>query len=469
MPPLWLALFPCPSDAGEGLGLWALRFTPRVVRLHEAWLLEVSTTLRLWGGLPALVAQMHATSPANATPHSGGTLAPGGAAADEPAPWRVATGPTALAALARGRAGQWWPRQADATHPAQWPPLAHLPLHTLDAARPHQTVLDRLGVHTWGQLSRLPRDGVARRWGQGLLHALDQALGHRPEAHDWLQPAAEFDQVIEWPHHMEHAQALMEPALQLLAALMGWLTHRQHGVLALRWTWAHDPRRQVDTHGHCELRLAQLCRSLDHLQRLSAEHLTRQTLQAPAVSLRLTTLVHAPWRGDSADWLLTSPSATDPFSLSWSELLERLSARLGDDAVSLLTPISDHRPEHMQHGHPAREGGAVATGRPALAGPPAAPLPTWLLAEPLPLALRGHRPCYQGELQLLAGPQRLEATHWPQAALPDAPPRATVRDYFVARSPQAGLLWVFRVRPGLATGQGPGLAPPTWFLHGVFA
>ena len=42
---------------------WALRFTPRVARVDEALLLEVSTTERLWGGRAALLAQLHASAP----------------------------------------------------------------------------------------------------------------------------------------------------------------------------------------------------------------------------------------------------------------------------------------------------------------------------------------------------------------------------------------------------------------------
>jgi len=104
--------------------------------------------------------------------------------------------------------------------------------------------------------------------------------------------------------------------------------------------------------------------------------------------------------------------------------------------------------------------GRATGGQPSL---PDALLPTWLLLIPQPLALRGHRPCYQGELELLAGPQRLELTHWPSAVPTDATDAlATLRDYFVARSPRAGLLWVFRQHatpPGEAA----------WFLHGRFA
>jgi len=110
---------------------------------------------------------------------------------------------------------------------------------------------------------------------------------------------------------------------------------------------------------------------------------------------------------------------------------------------------------------------SVPTGAPAASD---ALYPTWLLATPLRLAVRQDRPLYQGPLTLLAGPQRLEAAWWDvvpvitpdtgaQAGASDAgsvavqaqedpsridsaaaPGRLALRDYFLARSEQAGLL-----------------------------
>jgi protein ImuB len=91
--------------------------------------------------------------------------------------------------------------------------------------------------------------------------------------------------------------------------------------------------------------------------------------------------------------------------------------------------------------------------------PDAALYPTWLLEQPLPLAIQAHRPLYQGALQLLVGPQRLEVMGWDQV---DAP-AATLRDYFIALSPHAGLLWVYRER--LPQGRGS----DAWYLHGIYA
>jgi protein ImuB len=123
--------------------------------------------------------------------------------------------------------------------------------------------------------------------------------------------------------------------------------------------------------------------------------------------------------------------------------------------------------------------------------------PTWLLATPLKLALRHDRPLYQGPLTLLAGPQRLEAAWWDvvvpapaqatgeqggvsgakatavrvQDALHTAPAapssRLALRDYFLARSEQAGLLWIYRER--LTAGRLETDKPAGhWYLHGVF-
>ena len=52
----------------------------------------------------------------------------------------------------------------------------------------------------------------------------------------------------------------------------------------------------------------------------------------------------------------------------------------------------------------------------------------------------------QGPLTLLAGPQRIEAAWWEPDATGTAAAPAALRDYFVARSAQAGLRWIYRER-----------------------
>ena len=90
---------------------------------------------------------------------------------------------------------------------------------------------------------------------------------------------------------------------------------------------------------------------------------------------------------------------------------------------------------------------------------PGLPQPAFVLPQPLKLLVRQHRPLYQGELQLLLGPQRVEGGWWDRDEA-SGHTRHAVRDYWVAASAPAGLLWVFQTR--LAE-------EPAWFLHGFFA
>jgi protein ImuB len=61
---------------------------------------------------------------------------------------------------------------------------------------------------------------------------------------------------------------------------------------------------------------------------------------------------------------------------------------------------------------------------------------------------------------LLAGPHRVEGGWWHRDAA-DAATHHIERDYWVALSPHAGVLWIYQQR--LA---GDAVA---WYLHGVFA
>jgi protein ImuB len=135
-------------------------------------------------------------------------------------------------------------------------------------------------------------------------------------------------------------------------------------------------------------------------------------------------------------------------------VLERLCARLGPQRVLRPVLCEDHRPEWMCRWQPAAlplpRQGARSTELPQ---------PGFLLPEPLRLAVRDHRPLHHGELVMLLGPQRVEGGWWDRVEGAERM-RNVVRDYWVALSPQAGVLWVFQTRLDDA---------PAWYLHGHFA
>ena len=83
--------------------------------------------------------------------------------------------------------------------------------------------------------------------------------------------------------------------------------------------------------------------------------------------------------------------------------------------------------------------------------------PTWLLPEPLCLEVRANRPHYQGKpVHRLVRMYRVE-TGWWEAG------RSVRRDYYIARSEVAGLVWIYRDRLPSLQAQASG-----WYLHGRF-
>lgn len=275
--------------------------------------------------------------------------------------------------------------------------------------------------------------------------------------------------------------ALLHGARVLLHRLCAWLAGQHAGVESFTLGWHHGLRRLQAHSGQHTVRLSSPSRDVERLAALLSEHLHHVALEAPVeeLSLRaeqiapLVTHSHSLFPEQGGDQLtaqpgsLLTPTAQRAQREALWALLDRLGARLGAERVQTGQLHADHRLEHAQRWQAALP---PSPGAPSIsvAQHPALspwPQPSWMLEPPAPLTmvadaqgLREH-PHYQGRLHWLAGPHRVEAGWW-DAASPDS---ACARDYYLASSPGAGLLWVFRARH---TGN---TSAPAWFLHGLFA
>ena len=428
----------------------ALAFTPSVSG-HDAntVLLEVQASLRLFGGLATLQQRLR------------DALAPLGHRV------QMAAAPTALGAALLA---QWAPRDRGdlvlGPHATQPPTLQALldqaPVWLLGPGREHWDALQGMGLHTLSDLRALPRSGLARRFGAGLLDDLDRALGQQPDPRRWLALPAAFDSRLELYARAESTEQVLHGASVLLARLVAWAQAQRARVGAFTLCMRHERQRQAVVPA-TELHVALAEPALDaaHLQLLLRERLARVTLAAPTLELQLrcSQLVAGaapngelfPYRASEAEGLV--------------RLLERLRARLGDAQVQHLLPVADHRPECASRLVPAQ--GAVAQPAPASAAAAALaaacvtatlPLhrPAWLLPEPLPLAERAALPLLEGRpLQLVSGPERIETGWW------DGAPAA--RDYYIAQATDGSLVWIYCGRLNTAPGE------VNWFLQGRFA
>jgi protein ImuB len=329
----------------------------------------------------------------------------------------------------------------------------------LGPGREHWDALQGMGLRTLGDLHRLPRTGLARRFGEALLTALDRARGDCPDPREPLVPEPRFEARVELFQRADSSEQVLQGAQLLLAQLVAWAQAQHARIGGFTLAMRHEPRHRGDTGtpGYTELplALAEASNDAQHLQLLLRERLARLPLPAPTLALRLRCAQLQRSAAPNGELFPTAASARQGLT----RLIEQLHARLGPEQVQQPVLCEDHRPERGTAWQPALPDGGL---RPVRASPrraeAAVPLtrPVWLLPQPLALPERQSRPLLDGRpLQLLAGPERIESGWWDGAH--------AARDYFIAQAHDGALVWVYRERVPLVHPAGQG-----WYLHGRF-
>ena len=413
-----------PEQALESLALSAQRFTPRVSLVPpDGLVLEVAGSLHLFNGVAGLSSALERECAALGLKS------------------RVALAPTPLAALVAARAGR--PQPFVVIDPTRLVgQLMPLPLAVLRWPEDTLVRLARMGVRTIGQVLRLPRAGFARRFGTESLVMLDRLTGRSPDLRERFRARERFRRRRELSYELENHAAILSALSPLFAELGKFLQARQCGLMKLECLLRH--RRAEPT--SCVLRLAAPVADVERLTALFAERLNALTLPEPvrACELRSSSLVLR---------VLSSNSVWQPGEYGGGvgaahaeELIERLRARLGPEAVYGLKVLAGHRPESTWATREpvSKPGEGLSTPWPALRRP------LWLLPQPRLLSERDGLPRRRGPLCLQGEAERIETGWWDGGDI--------ARDYFTAVDLHGVRLWVFRERR----------APHRWFLHGVF-
>ena len=318
------------------------------------------------------------------------------------------------------------------------PSLAQLSVDVLDLPPESDALLHDIGACTIGACLKLPRAGLARRLGQELLDTLDRALGHIPDPRPAFVPPASFTAALQLPAPVEEARRrCCLPPGGCSPSLRGFLAADRQGRAApALQARPRGPRRHLlrpgSRDGHARFRASRhraarapgtSCPAFPG----NRDQRWKACCLLPLAARNLTLLPDA---REQAETIV--------------RLIERLRARLGENAVHGLDTVADHRPEYAWRTEPSRATGAKGTWLPLSR-------PLWVLHAPRPLAEIAAIPQHDGPLALLAGPERIESGWWDDNDI--------ARDYFVARNPAQSLLWIYRER---RAGGG-------WYLHGFFA
>jgi protein ImuB len=397
------------------------------IEMPNALLLEIRGSVRLFGSLGTLHANIDATWR--------------GLALEV----RSATAPSTLAALWLARAGK---RELIEAPELLAGKLAELPV-TCTSWHPEKLeTLHAMGVMQIGELLRLPRAGIARRFGPRALLELDIALARQTAPRRAFVPRERFQERCDFETEVETTAYLVKALEPLAGRCARFLRERQAGIQALELRLKH--RTAPPT--RIRFGLASITSDRRRLMDVLVQKLSQVELAAPILQMKLLSGPLQPLSAASLEVFAKSSVGSRDTA---TQLIERLRARLGEQAVYGICPVPEHRPEAAWQRvqalrlDSALRAGPSRTGRP-LEIEEGAPRPIWLLDEPSQLGASEVRQWREGQAVLEEGPERIESGWWDGKGI--------TRDYYIVRRTGGLRFWVFQERQS-----------KRWYLHGVFA
>jgi protein ImuB len=404
---LWLCISSPVQEkhALKALASWAGQFSSCVCFDTERSLLwlEIGSSVRYFGGLPVLLEKVAAGLTAL------GLTARTGVAPTPEAAALLARQPQALPVLKLNQLQQ---------------AIASLPLSELALFPAVIGGLQASGVTSVAELLALPRAALARRWGMQLTDYLQRMLGERPDPRKPYRLPQTYQRRFDFAEPVKTVEGLLFPLRRILYELQGYLRGRDAALQTLNVAFRH--------HDHADtvlrLRTTDPQRDALRLFALVREKLERTQLPGAVMAIRLAVERFVALRDTQLQ--LWDEGQRD--EAGWSELLDKLRARLGDQAVRRLGLRDDHRPEKAW---------CVEDETAVSDLPPAFPdRPLWLLSP---------RPIHRLP-KLLGKPERIEAGWWTG--------EDSSRDYYIAQTSEGSRWWLYREA-----------ATSRWFLQGIWA
>ena len=425
------------SRALTALADWCVRFSPAVAEASpDSLFLDIGGVAHLWGGERAMARDLIARLAANGVP----------------ARAAIAGGPGAAWALAHfGEAGTIVPPGGDAAR------LAPLPAAALRLAPAEAAQIARLGLTTVAALAALPRGQVVRRFGRPVGLRLDQALGDVREALNFRRPPNPWFARLAFAEPVSVPEDLARVTVDIVARLCARLEAEGQGA------------RRFDLGFHrldgvvCRLAvgLALPGRDTRAIARLFTPRLDSVD---PGFGIEVVTLAAEGIQPLSARQGCLDEDRDAAPEAGVAPLVDRLTNRLGEDAVWRAEAWPSHAPERAVMRRPPL---SPAQGE---GWDPERPRPLRLLRRPEPIEAVAPVPDdppvffrWRGaahRVRHAEGPERL-AEEWWRRPFADADP-GRARDYYRVEDEAGSRFWLFR--DGLYQAE----SPPRWWLHGLF-
>lgn len=338
--------------------------------------------------------------------------------------------------------------------------ISGLPVAALRLPEETVTGLVRLGLRRIGDLTGMPRAGLARRFGRGLVMRLDQALGIEPEPVSPVRPPTRFALRLTLPEPVGLETDILAALDRLLPALCDKMRAHQRGARMVRLQLF----RTDQSSQWMEVGLARPAADPDRIRPLLAMKLGGVDAGFGIDVIRLEAHVTEPVYPHQHRGQLAATEAAEAFirgekKASMDDLVSRIGARIGFEAITRLHPADSHIPEKAQKvmaaawSEPAQDWPQPGRPRPLMLW-----RPEWVRAgdgPQVPLAFRWRRQDFA--TAGATGPERIAPEWW----LDEPDWRSGTRDYWQVVTSNGQKLWLFYAHGGAMSAG--------WFCHGAFA
>ncbi|MDB5024399.1 MAG: protein ImuB [Mucilaginibacter sp.] len=417
----------------KALGEWCIRYTPLIaVGMPDGLILDVSGCAHLWGGEQAYLGAIIKIL------RSKGYDARGAMADTIGTAWAVARFGRLKPIIEPGG-------QTDAL--LSLPPVA-LRLEPLILER-----LQKLGFYTIKSFIGMARSVLRRRFGQGFLLRLDQALGNEEEPLQLLQAVEPYHERLPCLEPIRTVTGIEIAIKRLLENLCKRLQGQGKGLrIAVLKCYRVDGQLVEVSIG--------TNRASYHIGHLFKLFELKIASIEPALGIELFVL-EAPKVEDvdPVQEALWSPEGCGLADGCLAELLDRLANKIGGGSIHRYLPQEHYWPERsirLSRSLQEKRATAWRTDRPR---------PSLLLPRPEPIEVTALIPDYPPMLFIYKnkvhqvkkadGPERIEREWWLETG--------EHRDYYYVEDQHGSRYWLFR------SGHYSGDHSGQWFIHGFFA
>ena len=415
----------------QRLAEWCIRFTPcAAVDPPGGIILDATGCSHLWGGDAAYVQDIVQR------------LADRGYTA------KAAIADTIGAAWAMARFGKEMviekDKQADALLP--------LPPEALRIGEATAQRLQQLGLAAIKNIISIPRNSLRRRFGSLIVQRLNHAFGTEPEFIQPVYSTAPYQERLPCMEAIVTRNGIEIALQRLLEQLCTRLQKEGKGLRTVSFR-GYRADSQVTGIQVATTRASHNIAHLFHLFQMKLE------IMEPGPGIELFVLEASKVEPYAAVQEAFWKQADGFQNNKLSELIDRISGKMGADAVQRFLPEERWWPER------SFKQAASLTEQPATVWKLDHPRPLQLLAPPEAVEVAAPIPDYppmhfrhKGKLHKIVradGPERVEQEWWIQ--------EGEHRDYYAVEDDQGCRYWIFR------SGHYDEEKKPQWYLHGFFA